>query len=265
MMDSIKTITVLGGRGKTGESEQVGTVTFRMGDVISIVGPTGSGKTTLINDIALFANKTTPSQRRLLINAATPPLEYGDDPSLNPIAMINQNTKIFLNAPVGVFLTLHAEVRHRGGEEIAHLVARTIDFANQLTGEPILLDRQTTELSGGQTRALLIADASVICNAPIVLLDEIENAGIDRTRAMELLRKSRKIYLFVTHDPTIALQSDLRIVMQNGMMAKVIHTSDAERKLSSGSLRRVDEALSVLRNKIRDGETISSEELEGVL
>ena len=53
--------------------------------------------------------------------------------------------------------------------------------------------------------------------------------------------------------------------MQNGMMAKVIHTSDAERKLSSGSLRRVDEALSVLRNKIRDGETISSEELEGVL
>jgi ABC-type lipoprotein export system ATPase subunit len=265
MMDSIKTITVLGGRGKTGESEQVDTVTFRMGDVISIVGPTGSGKTTLINDIALFANKTTPSQRRLLINAASPPPEYGDDPSLNPIAMINQNTKIFLNAPVGVFLTLHAEVRHRGGEEITHLVARTIDFANQLTGEPILLDRQTTELSGGQTRALLIADASVICNAPIVLLDEIENAGIDRAKAMELLRKSRKIYLFVTHDPTIALQSDLRIVMQNGTMAKVIHTSDAERKLSSGSLRRVDEALSILRNKIRDGETISSEELEGVL
>ena len=35
------------------------------------------------------------------------------------------------------------------------------------------------------------------------------------------------------------------------MMAKVIHTSDAERKLSSGSLRRVDEALSVLPNKIQ--------------
>ena len=33
-----------------------------MGDVVSIVGPTGSGKTTLINDIELFADGDTPSR-----------------------------------------------------------------------------------------------------------------------------------------------------------------------------------------------------------
>ena len=65
---------------------------------------------------------------------------------------------------------------------------QTIEFANKLTGEPIDLDNRMTELSGGQTRALLIADATVICSTPVVLLDEVENAGIHRTRAVQLLR-----------------------------------------------------------------------------
>jgi ABC-type lipoprotein export system ATPase subunit len=38
-----------------------------MGDVISIVGPTGSGKTTLINDLELFADANTQTGRRMLI------------------------------------------------------------------------------------------------------------------------------------------------------------------------------------------------------
>ena len=75
-----------------------------------------------------------------------------------------------------------------------------------------------TELSGGQTRSLLIADAVVIGNSPIILLDEIENAGINRTRALELLKNYEKIFIFVTHDPRIALLSDFRIVMKNGAM-----------------------------------------------
>lgn len=57
-------------------------------------------------------------------------------------------------------------------------IERTLAFANQLTGEPVATETRMTELSGGQTRALLIADAAIICNTPIVLLDEVENAGI---------------------------------------------------------------------------------------
>ena len=49
-------------------------------------------------------------------------------------------------------------------------------FANKLTGEAIIKETAMTELSGGQTRSLLIADAVVIGNSPIILLDEIENA-----------------------------------------------------------------------------------------
>ena len=85
------------------------------------------------------------------------------------------------------------------------------------------MDNRMTELSGGQTRALLIADATVICSTPVVLLDEVENAGIHRTRAVQLLRQYRKIFIFVTHDPRIALLSDFRIVMQDGRITKVLH------------------------------------------
>jgi ABC-type lipoprotein export system ATPase subunit len=81
------------------------------------------------------------------------------------------------------------------------MIEDTLAFANQLTGEPVIPSNRMTELSGGQTRALLIADATVICDTPIVLLDEVENAGIHRSRALELLRQHRKIFIFVTHDP----------------------------------------------------------------
>ena len=121
-----------------------------------------------------------------------------------------------------------------------------------------------TELSGGQTPALLIADATVICDTPIVPLDEVENAGIDRTRCLELLRKQRKIFIFVTHDPRIALLSDFRIVIAEGRVMKILGTSEAERELAT-KVGRLDDVLSRLRDKLRVGQALSGDELEGAL
>ena len=129
---------------------------------------------------------------------------------------------------------------------------QAIEFANKLTGEPIDLDNRMTELSGGQTRALLIADATVICSTPMVLLDEVENAGIHRTRAVQLLRQYRKIFIFVTHDPRIALLSDFRIVMQGGLRhAGAAH--QRRRARSSVHVNRLDDALSALARQVAPG------------
>ena len=203
----INKITVIGGIGKDGQPEKVKRFDLKMGDIISIVGPTGCGKTTLINDIELFANNNTPSQRSILINDEPIPDDFSFDPS-------------------------------------------------KLTGEAIIRETAMTELSGGQTRSLLIADAVIIGNSPIILLDEIENAGIHRTKALKLLKKYEKIFVFVTHDPRIALLSDFRIIMSHGAMQKMI-TTNAEEKMAAIGLKKIDDVMLEFRKLIRAGEEIT--------
>jgi len=249
----IQTITILGGQGKNHLPEPVRQVDLKMGDILSVVGPTGCGKTTLINDIELYANGTTPTGRTVLINGQLPPEDYAADPSSNPIALISQHTNFLSDLPVHEFLKTHAKIR--GVASAARAVEETVSFANQLTGEPIILENAMTELSGGQTRSLLIADAIVIGNSPIILLDEIENAGIHRTRALELLKGYEKIFIFVTHDPRIALLSDYRIVMRDGGMQKLIVTNGEEKGIAQ-EIRKLDDLLLGLRQRIRSGEAL---------
>jgi ABC-type lipoprotein export system ATPase subunit len=257
----IKTITIIGGYGKDGNKENVDRFDLCLGDIVSIVGPTGCGKTTLINDIELFASKNTPSGREILINGKPVPEDFTFDPSRHPIALISQHTNFLSDLPVGEFLTIHAKVR--GAGNILQVVEETIEFANQLTGEAIIKETAMTELSGGQTRSLLIADAVVIGNSPIILLDEIENAGIHKTKALELLKRYDKLFVFVTHDPTIALLSDYRIIMKNGAIRKLVF-SNPEEQVAARELRKMDDIILHFRNLIRQGEEIRNEHIENI-
>jgi ABC-type lipoprotein export system ATPase subunit len=250
----INKITVTGGIGKDGQKEKVESFDLKMGDIISIVGPTGCGKTTLINDIELFANRNTPSERQILINDEPIPEDFSFDPSKHPIALISQHTNFLSDLPVGEFLKIHAKIR--GSENSENMIRETLDFANQLTGEAIIRKTAMTELSGGQTRSLLIADAVIIGHSPIILLDEIENAGIHRTKALKLLKKYKKIFVFVTHDPRIALLSDFRIIMKNGAMQKMITTNEEE-KMAALGLKKIDDVMLEFRKLIRAGEEIT--------
>lgn len=255
----IKKLTIKGGYGKTGEKEPVNEVTMEMGNVVSIVGHTGSGKTMFINDIELFANENTPSRRKVLINDVTPPEEFSFDASKNPIALITQHTTFISDLPVKTFLETHARIRQSG--KIESILDETLSFANQLTGESINSESAMTELSGGQTRALLIADAVIIGNSPIILLDEIENAGIHRAKALEMLRKYEKIFIFVTHDLRIALNSDFRIVMKNGAMQKVTVTEDEEKRVAE-RIKKLDDLMLDFVKKMRAGERLSEKRLK---
>lgn len=259
-MTTLQSISILGGRSRTGETEPVSRVDLLMGQVVAVVGPTGSGKTTLINDLELLADGSTPSRRRILFDGVPAPLDPDGGPAANPIALITQHTTFLSDLPVGDFLRAHARIRAK--HDAALLVDETIEFANELTGEPIDPAVRMTELSGGQTRALLIADATVVCDTPIVLLDEVENAGIHRARALERFRRHRKIFLFVTHDPRIALLSDVRIIMRGGAMVKVLERDASERECTS-LVARLDDLLSELRDAIRRGERVDASMLGG--
>lgn len=254
----VQSVTLLGGHGKFGQKEEVSEVRFEMGNVVSIVGATGSGKTALINDIELFANANTPTGRKVLINDNTPPAELMEAPSKNPISRITQHTNFLTDLPVDDFLSMHAKIREHKHD--GNVVLETLEFANQLTGEPINAENSMTELSGGQTRALLIADAVVIGNSPVLLLDEIENAGIHRGRALELLRNYNKIFIFVTHDPRIALLSDFRIVMSKGAMQQVLYPDDVERVIAD-EISKLDDLMLKFRNRLWRGEHITHDDL----
>jgi ABC-type lipoprotein export system ATPase subunit len=246
------TLIIQGGVDKDGHPDAVSSVEIGRGEIIGIVGPTGSGKSTLIADIEQFAWGDTPSGRRILINGQAPAPEIKSDPRKKLVAQLSQNMHFLADMSVDEFLRMHAKSR---GKDPA-LSERVIALANTLTGEPVNPSFQLTILSGGQSRALMAADIAVISDSPIVLIDEIENAGIKKQEALRLLSGEGKIVVVVTHDPMLALMASRRIVMKNGGITNVISTNEDEQRVFK-DIERVDGWLADLRETIRQGEAVS--------
>lgn len=251
--DIIHEITILPGCNRRGEPEGFDEIRIRPGDTVSIVGPTGSGKSAFINDIEIFASRDTITGRQILVNGMHPPEHFIRDPARKPVAMITQNTRCLCDLSVEDFLTMHIKSR---GFHRQDLIDETISLANQFTGEAVMRNVRMTQLSGGQTRSLMVADAILISNTPIILLDEVENAGIFKERVIEALRQYHKALLFVTHDPLVSLLSDRRIVMQDGAVAKVITPNGSEHSVLRQMLA-YDAAIARVRELIRAGELIT--------
>ncbi len=249
-------ITIIGGYYKDGTPEDL-ELTVRCGEVLSIVGPTGSGKSRLLGDIECLAQGDTPTGRHIKINGNYPNEEERFDLEGRLVAQLSQNMNFVMDLSVRSFLEMHA--RSRFCENPEEIVERCFACANDLAGERFSDEVKVTQLSGGQSRALMIADTAFMSSSPIVLIDEIENAGIDRKQAVSILTKNDKIVFISTHDPLLALSADKRIVIRNGGISKVIVTSEEERE-SSAAIEKLDDTLMRIRNKLRNGELIRTEE-----
>lgn len=248
----VNTLTIEGGRNKLGEAENI-CLDLRPGTVTSIVGPTGSGKSRLLADIEWMAQGDTPTERRIRINDQQP------DPSLRfslehkLVAQLSQNMNFVMDASAGEFIRMHAESRMIDPEL---LVTEIINQANRLAGEPFSANTPITALSGGQSRALMIADTAFLSASPVVLIDEVENAGIDRKRALQLLVRKEKIVLMATHDPILALMGSRRLVIRHGGIFKVLATSESE-LANLQELEAMDGRIHALRQRLRQGEELS--------
>ncbi|WP_084691763.1 ATP-binding cassette domain-containing protein [Desulfobacter vibrioformis] len=237
------------GFDKDGCPEAMG-ITLFPGEVVSVVGPTGSGKSQLLSDIECLAQGDTPSGRNVLPDGKTPDARSRFSGEFRLVAQLSQNMNFVMDLTVEAFLHMHAESRLI--DNIPGKIEQIYQSAVMLAGEPFSLDTAITSLSGGQSRALMIADVAYLSASPVVLIDEIENAGIDRVKAVSLLLNKEKIVLIATHDPLLALSCDRRIVIKNGGIADVVKTLEAEKK-SAACLAGLDKKLGLLRERVRKG------------
>lgn len=251
--DKVESLTILAGVNKSGEAESFGEFTIKRSEIVSIVGPTGSGKSRLLADIEWAADGDTPTKRRILVNGETPDKSNRFSTSNKLVAQLSQNMNFVMDLTVREFLELHA--KSRLVENVEEMVQRIVEAANELAGEKFSLDTAVTGLSGGQSRALMIADTAILSTSPIVLIDEIENAGIDRKKALDVLVNEEKIVLMATHDPSLALMADRRIVIKNGGIHSIIETGPEE-KARLSELEAIDKLVSEMRTKLRNGETV---------
>lgn len=250
----LEKLSLLPGRHKDGTPEGYARLDFHKGEIVALVGPTGAGKSRLLADIEYLAVGDSPTGRSILINDEAPDLTKRFSVQNKLVAELSQNMNFVMDLTVREFLELHASSRMIENAEAT--VQRIIETAVNLAGEPFNEDTNITALSGGQSRSLMIADTALLSPSPIVLIDELENAGIDRREALKLLVAGDKIVLMATHDPVLALMANRRLVIQNGGIAKVVERSPEEQTVLEALLVQ-DGRLRDLRRQLRHGETLS--------
>lgn len=246
-MDRTSTLTITGGFDRAKNAETIRSITLHAGESLAVIGPTGSGKSEFLSDVEQMADRDTPSGRTVCFTrngrgVAGPGM----------VATLSQRTHFIMDTTVGEFARLHAASLKKEGRNFAREV---VALANTLCGEPMTGESLLQRLSGGQTRALMIADIALISDAPVVLIDEVENAGIDKHLAVESLAGHGKITVIATHDPVLMLSSPKRLVMALGGM-RHLHEMDEAEARCRGKLEALDNTLLAARERLRKGERL---------
>ena len=182
---------------------------------IAIVGPTGAGKTTLVNLIPRFFD---PWHGRVLID--------GHDVrdlklrSLrDQIALVLQESVLFPTTIAENIAYARPDATRAEIEAAAH-AANAHEFVSKLPdGYDTPVGERGATLSGGERQRISIARA-VLKDAPILILDEPTSALDAQTEhllfeAMERLRKGRTT-LFIAHRLSTVRRADLVVVLKSG-------------------------------------------------
>jgi subfamily B ATP-binding cassette protein MsbA len=144
---------------------------LRKGEVVALVGPSGGGKTTLLNLLPRFAD---PTDGRITLDGRD--LREATLPSLRgQIALVAQETFLF-NDTVRANIAYGQPGVDEKRVQAAAEAARADGFIRQLPrGYDTEVGERGVTLSGGQRQRIAIARA-LLKDAPILLLDEATSA-----------------------------------------------------------------------------------------
>jgi ATP-binding cassette subfamily B protein/subfamily B ATP-binding cassette protein MsbA len=187
---------------------------------IAIVGPTGAGKTTLVNLIPRFFD---PWSGRVLID--------GHDVRDIKLRSLRDQVALVLQESVLFPTTIAENIAYgrpdgtRAEIEAAARAANAHEFISKLpNGYDTQVGERGATLSGGERQRLSIARA-ILKDAPILILDEPTSALDAQTEhllldAMERLRKGRTT-LFIAHRLSTVRRADLVVVLKAGRIEEI--------------------------------------------
>ncbi|WP_095085827.1 glucan ABC transporter ATP-binding protein/ permease [Mesorhizobium sophorae] len=190
------------------------------GQTVAIVGPTGAGKTTLIN---LLQRVFSPSHGRILVDGI-------DTRSVTRKSLRHSIATVFQDAGL---LNRSIEDNIRVGradatnDEVhaAATAAAAQDFIlSKSNGYDTLVGERGGQLSGGERQRIAIARA-VLKDAPILVLDEATSAldveTEDRVKeAIDELRRDRTTFI-IAHRLTTVRDADLVVFMDKGRVVEM--------------------------------------------
>ena len=192
-------------------------LTAQEGEILTLLGSSGCGKTTLLRCIAGFL---APDGGEILIDGRdTVPVPV----NRRPVGVVFQSYALFPHLTVAQNVAYGLRMRRVARSEIGERVEKALTTVS-LTG---FEDRYPSQLSGGQQQRVAIARVLVL--APrVLLLDEPFNAldaklrGTMQVELRQLIKRLGITAIFVTHDQEEALtMSDRIAIMRAGRIEQL--------------------------------------------
>ena len=189
------------------------------GSTVAIVGPTGSGKSTLVSLIARFYE---PQAGRILMDDVDI-REVALESLRTQVAFVFQETYLFSESVSGNIA--YGKPHIRGGEvEAASRLAQAHEFIEELPkGYESMLGERGSSLSGGQRQRLAIARA-IMQDPRILVLDDATAAVDPQTedlirRGMRFVLRDRTTFL-IAHRISTVKRADLVLVLEHGRITQ---------------------------------------------
>jgi putative spermidine/putrescine transport system ATP-binding protein len=192
-------------------------ISIEAGEFFTLLGSSGSGKTTTLMMIAGFV---PPDSGDILINGRS---VRNLPPERRNLGVVFQSYALFPNMSVAQNISFPLRMRRLARADINRRVSAALEMVDLLP----LADRRIGQLSGGQQQRVALARALVF-EPPVLLMDEPLGA-LDRKLREQLQGEIKRLQkalgvtvIYVTHDQDEALiLSDRIAVMSNGAIEQM--------------------------------------------